>query len=110
MFQYVSRCQMRRDCLAPSRSNVKGPAAKSIEAGRRPRRAYLVAQRGTRGQWFVTREHLAEFLERRRPPAVRVGQTSIAHLGHLVHAEPWAQLVTQVVMMLLGLAMIVGIL
>ena len=46
---------------------------RTLEAGRRPRKAYLVAHRGTRGQWLVTREHLAEFLERRRPPAVRVG-------------------------------------
>lgn len=46
---------------------------RTVEAGRRPRKAYPVANRGTRGQWLVTREHLAEFLERRRPPAVRVG-------------------------------------
>jgi len=81
-----------------------------IEAGRRPRRAYLVAQRGTRGQWFVTREHLAEFLERRRPPSVRVGfdvtlttekslgvlallgdaHTSAAVLGAIQDANDWA--------------------
>lgn len=41
--------------------------------GRRPRRAYLIAERGTKGRWFVTRQHLVEFIERRRPPAVRVG-------------------------------------
>jgi conjugative relaxase-like TrwC/TraI family protein len=45
----------------------------STAAGRHPRRAYLVAHRGTNGRWLVTREQLAEFLERRRPPAVRVG-------------------------------------
>jgi len=44
----------------------------SIAAGRRPRRAYIEAHRGTKNRWLVTREHLAEFLERRRPPAVRV--------------------------------------
>ncbi|MGZ7019240.1 MAG: MobF family relaxase [Acidimicrobiia bacterium] len=44
----------------------------SNAAGRHPRRAYLVARRGTQGHWLVRREHLAEFLERRRPPAVRV--------------------------------------
>jgi len=44
----------------------------SAESGRQPRHAYLAAHRGTRGRWYVTREHLAEFLERRRPPAVRV--------------------------------------
>jgi conjugative relaxase-like TrwC/TraI family protein len=46
---------------------------RSIATGRHPRRAFLVAYRGTKGRWLVTREHLAEFLERRRPPAVRVG-------------------------------------
>jgi conjugative relaxase-like TrwC/TraI family protein len=45
----------------------------SIAAGRRPRQAYLVAHRGTRGQWLVTRQYLTEYLQRRRPPAVRVG-------------------------------------
>jgi len=44
----------------------------SIAAGRRPRKAYIEAHRGTMNRWLVTREHLAEFLERRRPPAVRV--------------------------------------
>lgn len=44
----------------------------SVAAGRQPRRAYLAAHRGTKNRWWVTREHLAEFLERRRPPAVRV--------------------------------------
>jgi len=45
---------------------------RSLAAGRRPRRAFLIADRDPRGRWIVTREHLAEFLERRRPPAVRV--------------------------------------
>jgi conjugative relaxase-like TrwC/TraI family protein len=45
----------------------------AIAAGQRPRHAYLVAYRGSRSQWIVTRQHLVEFLERRRPPAVRVG-------------------------------------
>jgi conjugative relaxase-like TrwC/TraI family protein len=45
---------------------------RSLAAGRHPRRAFLVAHRGTKGRWLATREHLAEFLERRRPPAVRV--------------------------------------
>ncbi|MGH9114004.1 MAG: MobF family relaxase, partial [Acidimicrobiales bacterium] len=46
---------------------------RSLTAGRHPRRAFLVAHRGTKGRWLITREQLAEFLERRRPPAVRVG-------------------------------------
>lgn len=45
---------------------------RSLAAGRHPRRAFLVAHRGTKGQWLVLREDLAQFLERRRPPAVRV--------------------------------------
>jgi conjugative relaxase-like TrwC/TraI family protein len=36
-------------------------------------REYLVAHRGTRGQWVITRANLVEFLERRAAPAVRVG-------------------------------------
>ncbi len=43
-----------------------------LAAGRRPRRAYVVAHRGTQGRWLVTRHELAAFLERRTPPAVRV--------------------------------------
>ncbi|MCB1283398.1 MAG: MobF family relaxase [Microthrixaceae bacterium] len=82
----------------------------TVGAGRRPRKAYLVANRGTRGQWLVTREHLAEFLDRRRPPAVRVGfdvtlttekslgvlallgddHTTRAVLGSIQHANDWA--------------------
>lgn len=45
---------------------------RSLSAGRQPRRAFLVADRGSRDQWLVLREDLAQFLERRRPPAVRV--------------------------------------
>ena len=44
----------------------------TLAAGRQPRKAFLEAHRGTKNQWLVTREHLAHFLERRRPPAVRV--------------------------------------
>ena len=44
-----------------------------IAAGRKPTKAYLVAHRGTRDRWVVTRRELGAFLERRRPPAVRVG-------------------------------------
>ena len=46
---------------------------RSLAAGRHPRRAFLVAQRDSKDRWLVSREHLAEFVERRRPPAVRVG-------------------------------------
>jgi conjugative relaxase-like TrwC/TraI family protein len=42
-------------------------------AGRPSGRAYLIAARGTRGQWTVTRSDLVEFLQRRSAPAVRVG-------------------------------------
>ncbi len=50
--------------------------AETIDAaseGRRPRHAYLVAQRDAGGRWFVRRDDLAAYLDRRRPPAVRVG-------------------------------------
>jgi conjugative relaxase-like TrwC/TraI family protein len=43
-----------------------------LAAGRRPRRAHLVAHRGTKGRWLVTRQELAAFLQRRKPPSVRV--------------------------------------
>ena len=45
----------------------------SDTAGRTPRRAYLIAERSDDGNWTITRERLDEFVDRRRPPAVRVG-------------------------------------
>jgi len=45
----------------------------TVTAGGRVPQAYLIAERGTRNRWFVTRRHLAAFVERRHPPAVRVG-------------------------------------
>jgi conjugative relaxase-like TrwC/TraI family protein len=45
----------------------------AIADGRRPRRSYLVAGRGTGNRWLVRRDELAAYLDRRRPPAVRVG-------------------------------------
>lgn len=44
-----------------------------LDAEQIPERAYLVAHRGTRRQWIVTRSGLVAFLERRVAPAVRVG-------------------------------------
>jgi conjugative relaxase-like TrwC/TraI family protein len=44
----------------------------TVASGGRVRQAYLIAERGTRNRWFVTRRELAAFVERRRPPAVRV--------------------------------------
>lgn len=44
-----------------------------IAKGRTPNRAYVVAWRGTKGQWRIKREDLVAFLERRQAPAVRVG-------------------------------------
>ncbi len=46
---------------------------RELATGKAPSRAYLVAHRGTRNRWIVTREDLAAFLERRNAPAVRVG-------------------------------------
>lgn len=45
----------------------------ALREGRPVRRAYLMASRGTRDRWLVGRADLASFVERRRPPAVRVG-------------------------------------
>jgi conjugative relaxase-like TrwC/TraI family protein len=41
--------------------------------GRAVRRAYVVAYRGTKGQWLIRRADLVAFLQRRVAPAVRVG-------------------------------------
>src|SRR5690606_30301875 len=59
-------------CVARYHEDRRDDIAQAVTAGRQPRRAYLEAHRGTKNRWLVTREHLAEFLERRRPPAVRV--------------------------------------
>ena len=45
----------------------------TVAEGRTPRRAYVVAGRGTKGQWLIRRRDLVEFMERRVAPAVRVG-------------------------------------
>jgi len=45
----------------------------AVDAGRPPRRAYLVAYRGAKRQWLVKRADLVAFLGRRAAPAVRVG-------------------------------------
>ena len=64
----------------------------TIAAGRQPRKAFLEAHRGSKNQWLVTREHLAQFLERRRPPAVRVAYdltlTTEKSLGVLAMLAP----------------------
>jgi conjugative relaxase-like TrwC/TraI family protein len=49
-------------------------AIQAVQAGdKQVDRAYLVAHRGTRGQWVILRRELVAFLERRVAPAVRVG-------------------------------------
>ncbi|MBV6509613.1 MAG: ATP-dependent RecD-like DNA helicase [Acidimicrobiales bacterium] len=58
--------------LARYHDEHRAEIEQTLAAGRHPRRAFLVAYRGTKGQWLVKREDLAQFLERRRPPAVRV--------------------------------------
>lgn len=45
----------------------------AIAQGRSVGRAYVVAWRGTKGRWLVKRSDLADFVTRRRTPAVRVG-------------------------------------
>jgi conjugative relaxase-like TrwC/TraI family protein len=51
----------------------RGSIEADLAEGRRPRRNFVAAHRGTRGQWLITRQALTEFLERRVAPAVRVG-------------------------------------
>ncbi|MGQ0823796.1 MAG: MobF family relaxase [Actinomycetota bacterium] len=58
--------------LARYHDDHRDEIERSVTAGRHPRKAFLVAHQDTKRRWIVTREHLAEFLERRRPPAVRV--------------------------------------
>jgi conjugative relaxase-like TrwC/TraI family protein len=45
----------------------------ALAEGKDPGQAWVVAHRGTKGQWIVTRTNLVAFLERRVAPAVRVG-------------------------------------
>jgi conjugative relaxase-like TrwC/TraI family protein len=43
------------------------------DEGRPVRRAYIVAWRGTKNRWLIKRSDLAQFVSRRKAPAVRVG-------------------------------------
>jgi len=45
----------------------------ALADGRAPTRAYVVAWRGLKGKWLITRGDLVAYLERRAAPAVRVG-------------------------------------
>lgn len=96
--------------LAKYHEDHRDEIEQRIEAGRRPAKAYLVAHRGTRDRWIVTRRELVAFLERRRPPAVRVGydltlttekslgvlallggpETAAAVLGSIQSGNDWA--------------------
>ncbi|HET7489618.1 MAG TPA: MobF family relaxase [Acidimicrobiales bacterium] len=44
-----------------------------LAEGKVPKRAYVVAHRGTKRQWIIKRGELVAFLQRRTAPAVRVG-------------------------------------
>ena len=59
--------------LAKRYETLRASIERDLEKGRPVRRAYLVAERGTKGRWFVQRGELAAFVARRRMPAVRVG-------------------------------------
>lgn len=59
--------------LAAAYERDRDRIERRLAAGERPRSAYVVARRGTRDQWLVSRRELVAFLERRTPPAVRVG-------------------------------------
>jgi conjugative relaxase-like TrwC/TraI family protein len=62
---------LRRVCRTWERHRAQIEA--TLPAGQRPSVAYLVCTRGGRGGYRVTREELAAFLIRRRPPIVRIG-------------------------------------
>ncbi|MGH9226033.1 MAG: MobF family relaxase, partial [Acidimicrobiales bacterium] len=64
--QYLRRLAKRYETLGAT-------IQRELAAGRPVRRAYVIAQRGTKGRWLVTRGELAAFVQRRRMPAVRVG-------------------------------------
>ncbi|HMJ75481.1 MAG TPA: MobF family relaxase [Iamia sp.] len=59
--------------LAAAYEKDRDRIERQLASGQRPRRAYLVAERGTRDEWLVSRRNLVAFAERRVPPAVRVG-------------------------------------
>lgn len=67
----VTARYMRRLCRNYEQN--KGEISAALAEGRSPTRAYLVAGRGTKGQWRIKRQDLVAFLERRHAPAVRVG-------------------------------------
>jgi conjugative relaxase-like TrwC/TraI family protein len=64
--QYLRRLAKRYETL---RATIQ----RDLAARRPVRRAYLVAERGSKAQWLVTRGELAAFVKRRRLPPVRVG-------------------------------------
>jgi TrwC relaxase len=64
--RYLRRLAQRHE------TNTETIDARIAEGGR-PRQAYLAAQRDAGGRWLVRRDELAAYLDRRRPPAVRVG-------------------------------------
>jgi conjugative relaxase-like TrwC/TraI family protein len=53
--------------------NHRGDLEAALAEGTDPGRAWVVAHRGTKRQWIITRANLVAFLERRTAPAVRVG-------------------------------------
>jgi hypothetical protein len=64
--RYLRRLAQRHEASHPA-------IEAALVKGRKPRQAYLVAQRDEGGRWLVRRDELAALLARRRPPAVRVG-------------------------------------
>lgn len=59
--------------LARRWETCRGEIERAAEQGHPAGRAYVVAWRGTKGRWLVKRSDLADFVARRRAPAVRVG-------------------------------------
>jgi conjugative relaxase-like TrwC/TraI family protein len=59
--------------LARNYEANRGLIDEIVASGQRPRQAYLVAHRDDRDRWVVRRSDLADFVRRRRAPAVRAG-------------------------------------
>ncbi len=67
----VSARYLRSLCQKWEQNRERIEAAQA--AGEEPPRPFLVAYRGTKGKWLVTRGDLVEYLRHRTAPAVRVG-------------------------------------
>jgi len=67
----ASRSYLARLCRTYAEHQAEIDAA--VADGTPPGRAYLVSRRDGSGAWRITRQALADYIDRRRQPAVRVG-------------------------------------